>query len=71
MEKARYFDSADQVLLIHPLERFIARIFGKDRIVIKCKDCKRIPTDLYGSYCLDCSIKKTQNEKHNTNNRNN
>ena len=58
MEKARYFDSADQVLLIHPMERFMAKIFGKDRIVIKCKDCKRIPTDLYGSYCLDCSIKK-------------
>jgi len=55
--KARYFKSAEDVILIDPIQRFWAKIFGKDRIVRKCKDCKKIPTDLYGEYCLDCSKK--------------
>lgn len=61
MEKARYFESAEHVMLIHPIHRFLAKIFGKDRIVHKCKDCKRIPTDVYGEYCLDCSKKHDNN----------
>lgn len=55
--KARYFKDAEQVMFFHPFQRFLAKIFGQDRIVKKCKDCKRIPTDLYGEYCLDCSKK--------------
>lgn len=56
--KSRYFDSAEQVIFTNPINRFLAKIFGKNIMVHKCKDCKRIPTDVYGEYCLDCSIKQ-------------
>jgi hypothetical protein len=52
--KARYFKRAEDVILIDPMQRFWAKIFGKDRLVTKCKDCKQIPTELIDGYCLDC-----------------
>ena len=36
------------------MQRFWAKIFGKDRLVIKCKDCKQIPTELIDGYCWEC-----------------
>jgi hypothetical protein len=52
--KARYFKSAEDVILIDPMQRFWAKIFGKDRLVTKCKDCKKIPTELINGYCREC-----------------
>lgn len=59
--KARYFENADQVMFIHPINRFLTKLFGKDIMVHKCKDCKKIPTDVYGKYCLDCLKNKNSN----------
>lgn len=55
--KARYYNSPNQVLFYNPTIRFLARVFGNKYFVVKCKDCKKIPTDLYGFRCLDCSKK--------------
>lgn len=54
MSKTRYFKSAQDVIFINPIQRFCAKIFGKDRLVIKCKDCKKIPTEVIGGYCWNC-----------------
>ena len=56
--KARYFKSANDVGFINPMERFWARIFGKERLVIKCKSCKKIPTEIIDEYCWDCLPKE-------------
>jgi hypothetical protein len=60
MSKARYFKSADNVSFINPMKRFWVKIFGKDRLVIKCKDCKQIPTEVISGYCWDCLPKSKQ-----------
>lgn len=63
MNKARYFKSAEDVILIDPMQRFWAKIFGKDRLVIKCKECKQIPTDVIGGgYCWDCLPKPNKDK---------
>jgi hypothetical protein len=59
MSKSRYFKSADNVSFINPIKRFLAKIFGK-RLVIKCKDCKQIPTEVISGYCWDCLPKPKQ-----------
>jgi hypothetical protein len=51
--KARYFKSADDVLFLNSIPRFLARIFGNEALVIKCKVCKKIPTEVYGNVCLE------------------
>ena len=58
--KARYFKSAEDVNLLNPMQRFWAKIFGKEILLIKCKDCKKIPTELIGGYCWDCLPKPKQ-----------
>jgi len=60
MSKARYYKSVDNVGFINPMERFWAKIFGNDRLVIKCKDCKQIPTEVISGYCWDCLPKPKQ-----------
>lgn len=50
---ARYFEKPEHVLFINPIVRFLSKIFGAKRLVVRCKTCGKIPTDLYGSYCLD------------------
>jgi len=57
--KAEYFNSVEQVLLsFNPIGRFLSKFLPRDWFVMKCKDCKKIPTEIYGGKCLDCS---TQN----------
>jgi hypothetical protein len=58
--KATYFKSADDVGFIDPMQRFWAKVFGKDRLVIKCKTCKQIPTEIIGGYCWSCLPKLKQ-----------
>ena len=60
MNKARYFKSADDVLFFHPIPRFLARIFGNEALVIKCKECKQIPTVIISGYCWDCSLNQKE-----------
>ena len=52
--EAKYFKSADDVGFIDPMQRFWAKILGKNKVVITCKNCKKIPTEIFGGYCLDC-----------------
>ena len=58
--KTKYFKSAEDVVFLDPMQRFWAKIFGKERLVIKCKDCKQIPTEVFGGYCWDCLPKPKQ-----------
>ena len=51
--KARYFESANDVLFFDPIVRLLARVFGPERFVIKCKTCGKIPTEVYGNKCVD------------------
>jgi hypothetical protein len=55
--KATYYNSAEQVIFISPMTRFLSKIFGKELFVVKCKNCKKIPTELYGAFCIECSKK--------------
>lgn len=57
-QKATYFDSAENVLhTFNPIARFLSKFLPKDWFVIKCQSCKKIPTEVYGGKCLDCSKK--------------
>jgi hypothetical protein len=67
--KAEYFESANNVLhTFSPISRWLSKYFPKDWFVIKCKECKKIPTEVVSSFdnvnlkssyhCLDCSPKK-------------
>jgi len=58
--KAKYYKSPDDVLLLHPFERFLAWMFGKEAMVTRCKDCNEIPTELVSGRCHDCHDKKMQ-----------
>jgi hypothetical protein len=51
--KAEYYKKAENVLFFNPIERLLAKIFGADKMVIKCKTCGKIPTEVYEGYCLD------------------
>jgi hypothetical protein len=56
--KATYYNSAEQVIFpFSPMTRFMSKIFGKELFVVKCKNCKKIPTELYGAFCIECSKK--------------
>lgn len=52
--KAKYYKNVNDVIIISPTIRFFSNIFGKTLFVVKCKTCKKIPTEIYGEYCLDC-----------------
>ena len=55
--KAQYFKKAEDVLhLFNPITRFLIKyhIVSAEATVIKCKECKQIPTEVFGSYCWDC-----------------
>jgi len=44
---AEYYESADNVLhTFSPVKRFLSKYFPKDWFVIKCKSCKRIPSEV-------------------------
>ena len=53
MGKARYFKNPEDVIFFHPIQRFFVWLFGAERMVKRCKVCGKIPTELYGGYCLD------------------
>lgn len=57
MNKASYYSNPDQVMLLHPIQRFFAWMFGKEAMITRCEDCKQIPTELYGKRCVDCHEK--------------
>jgi len=61
MNKAIYFESADDVLFLNSIPRFLARIFGNEALVIKCKECKQIPTEIISGYCWNCSLSQNKN----------
>ena len=56
--KAKYYNKPENVLFYNPTTRLLARIFGAKYFVIKCKDCKQIPTELINGYCWDCLLKR-------------
>lgn len=51
-----YYESADHVLFVNPIVRLLAKVFGNERYIIRCKTCNKIPVNLYGDYCLKCKI---------------
>ena len=52
--KAEYFKTAEDVIFFSPITRFWSKIFGKDKYVLKCKDCNKIPTEIVSGYCWSC-----------------
>lgn len=62
MNDSNYYRNYDNVILLYPADRFFAKIFGKKLFVHRCKDCNRIPKDVYGSRCLECSKKNFKSE---------
>jgi len=50
---AQFYKEPKDVLFYHPFERFLAKIFGANSMVMRCKTCKKIPTEQYGDYCED------------------
>ena len=52
--KATYYN-ADQVLhTFSPIKRFLSKFLPKHWFVIKCLNCKKIPTEVFGGHCWDC-----------------
>lgn len=58
--KAQYYKKEQVLHLFSPLDRFLSKYLPKEWFVIKCKDCKQIPTELISGYCLDCFPKPKQ-----------
>ena len=61
---AQYFKKAEDVLhLFNPVTRFLIKyeIVSADSCVIKCKECKKIPTEILSGYCRDCLPKLKEN----------
>jgi len=54
MNNAKYYETPENVILIYPVDRFLSRIFGKESMIIRCKTCKKIPTEVANGYCLNC-----------------
>jgi hypothetical protein len=55
--KAQYFKKAEDVLhLFNPIARLLIKykVCSANSCVIKCKECKRIPTEVIDDYCWDC-----------------
>jgi len=48
----QYYKSPEQIMLIHPMDRVIAKLFGKESMIYRCKECKKIPTEMYGQHCF-------------------
>jgi len=46
-----YYKKAEHVIHFNPLTRFLVKIFGPEKFVIRCKTCGKIPTEVYGNYC--------------------
>ena len=61
MKQERYFSSADDVMFYNPIVRFLAKIFGNEKFVFRCKSCNKIPTELISGECKTC-IKTKKNE---------
>lgn len=53
----KYYKNPNDVLFYNPTVRFLAKIFGSKYFVQRCKECKQIPTEMYGEYCQE-HIKK-------------
>ncbi len=51
--KAKYYEKPENVIFFNPIDRLLVKILGADRMVIKCKACGKIPTEIYDGYCLD------------------
>ena len=48
----RYFNKAENVLFYNPMTRLLAKIFGPNNYIHKCKTCGKIPTEVWGEYCF-------------------
>lgn len=57
---SRYYSTPDDVLLFHPIERFLAWMFGKEALITRCEDCNKIPTEVVSGRCEDCHKKKME-----------
>ena len=44
---ARYYNKPEDVKLISPLPRFLAKVFGAKHFVSTCSVCGKIPTEVY------------------------
>jgi hypothetical protein len=54
----KYFKSSKYVIGFSWVHKLWINIFG----AIKCETCKRIPTELHGTKCVECSIKEYQQQ---------
>jgi hypothetical protein len=58
MNSTKYYSKPEHVLFFDPITRLLAKLFGASAFVIKCKDCKRIPTEFTSEgKCLSCDQK--------------
>lgn len=46
-----YYKKPEDVLFFSPVVRLLARVFGPEYFVTRCKTCKLIPIEVYGGYC--------------------
>jgi len=59
MNKVSYYKSPDDVILLYPIHRIFAKLFGKESMITRCNSCKKIPTEIVeGKYCLKCYLEK-------------
>ena len=49
---SRYYKKSEDVLFFNPITRFLAKVFGPEKFIIRCKECGKIPTEMYGEYCF-------------------
>jgi len=54
--KAQYYKSPEDVMLIYPINRLMAKIFGKESQISRCDTCNKIPTEMWGGNCKDHAV---------------
>ena len=52
--KAQYYNPEQVLHTFSPIRRFLSNYLPKEWFVIKCKECKQIPTEVIGEHCWDC-----------------
>ena len=51
--EARYYKTPKHVMFYNPIQRLLAKVFGPESCVMRCKTCNKIPTEMYGDYCFN------------------
>lgn len=47
-----YYKTPEHVIFFSPMIRFLSKVTSPKYFIIRCEVCGKIPTELYGKFCL-------------------